>query len=250
MLKNQTTGAIITGIFFIAATVSAIIGRMLYSPLLNENNYLIEGAKHANMITGGGLAETITCCANIGTAIMLYPLLRKYNESIGIGYVCFRFLEVVFIAIGVISMLTLLTVSNKVMQSDLDISQANTTGQTLKAIYEWSFLLGPNFILGINTILYSFTFYKTRIVPKPLAAWGITGAILIFIAGVLQIFGTIEPLSVTQILMAMPIAIFEMTLAGWLITKGFSTQSINNTLSTKNSLLPPLSFMDKLKSEK
>ncbi len=221
ILGKRTKSSIVTGIFFITATVSAIIGFKLYDPILNDSDYLVAGAKNANQILAGAFFEVILSCANIGTAIMLYPRLKKYNESIGMGYVCFRFLEVVFITIGVISMLSILTVSKMVVAGDIDTVSAKVTGETLKAVYGWAFLLGPNFILGINTFLYSYTFYKCGLVSKWLAIWGMAGAVLIFIAGILLMFGTITLSSAIHLLMALPIATFEMVLAGQLIAKGY-----------------------------
>lgn len=222
---HRSYASVITGIFFIAATASAIIGLKLYDPLLRNPNYLTEGVKSANLIVGGALSELITCCANIGTAIMLYPCLRKFNESVGIGYVCFRFLEVVFIVIGVISMLALLAVSHTVTNGNADIKDAKTIGEILKSVYGWTSLFGPNFILGINTFLYSYTFYRTQLLPRGLAVFGLTGAIMIFIAGLLLMFGVMPQLSVGHLIMVAPIAVYEMVLACWLIIKGYNTKS-------------------------
>lgn len=220
--NRRSTASVITGLFFITATVSAIFGLKLYDPLLNNANYLIEGANNYHWVVGGAFSEMILCCANIGTAIMLYPYLRKFNESIGMGYVCFRFLEVVFIAVGVVSILSLLSVSKAVVGGSIDHASANVLGESLKATYRWTFLLGPNLILGINTFLYSFTFYGTGLVPRWLAVFGLSSAVLIFITGILQMFGFIVQLSVIHLLLSLPIAVYEMVLAGRLIVKGFS----------------------------
>lgn len=225
-VNNRSTTAIITGLFFIAATVSAVVGVILYDPVLKNVDYIIEGARNSNRIVGGALSEIITSCANIGTAIMLYPLLRKFNESVGIGYVCFRFLESVFIVIGVVSMLSLSTISREAVVGAMDLNQARAIGETLRSSYRWAFLLGPNFILGINTFLYSYAFYRTGLVPQWLAAYGLTGAILIFLAGILLMFSVIPLQSAIHLLMALPIATFEMVLAGRLIAKGFNKISL------------------------
>lgn len=220
-IQSKRSAAAVTGLFFIAATVSAIAGAIFYDPLLNNIHIPGDAAKYTNRVVAGALCETILCCANIGTAIMLYPYLKKFNESIGIGYVCFRFLEVVFIAIGVVSMLALLTVSNAVAAGSLDMNNAEAIGTTLRAAYRWAFILGPNFILGINTFLYSYAFYKTGLVPKRLAVFGLIAAVLISIAGTLAMFAIILPSSATHLLIAMPIAVFEMVLAGRLLSNGF-----------------------------
>lgn len=220
MKSKRSTATVVTGLFFIAATVSAIVGAILYDPLLNNINYLADGAKNANRIAGGALSEIFLCSANIGTAMMLYPYLRKFNESIGIGYVFFRFLEVVFIAIGVMSMLSLLTVSKAAVSGTLDMKSATAIGETLKASYHWAYILGPNLILGINTFLYSYAFYKTGLVPKWLAVFGLVAAMLIFVAGTLLMFGAVPLSSARHLLMALPIATFEMVLAGRLLSRG------------------------------
>lgn len=219
-IQSKSATNAVTGLFFIAATVSAIVGAIFYDPLLNSIHIPGNAAKYTNRVVAGALSETILCCANIGTAIMLYPYLKKFNERIGIGYVCFRFLEVVFITIGVVSMLALLTVSNAATAGNLDMNNAEAISTTLKASYRWAFILGPNFILGINTFLYSYAFYKTGIVPKWLAAFGLMAAVLISIASTLAMFGVILPSSATHLLMALPIAVFEMILAGRLLTHG------------------------------
>lgn len=221
------TNAIITGLFFIAATVSAIIGLKLYDPILNHADYLTNAARHSTQIIFGGLFELILVCTASGTAIMLFPYLRKYNESLAIGYVCFRVLEVVFILIGILGMLSIVTLGHAYLSkasSDIDTYQA--AGTIAKAIHDWTFIIGPLFILGINTSIYNYVFYKSKLVPRPLSIWGITGAVLVFISSLLVMFGLIEILSLWQMLLAMPIAIYEMILAIWLITRGFNLKHL------------------------
>ena len=95
--KADKKNAITTGVFFIAATVSAIIGLKLYDPILNNPDFLIIGVKNSSQIVLGAIFESILACTAVGTAIMMFPYLRKFNESWGLGYVCFRLLEVIFI---------------------------------------------------------------------------------------------------------------------------------------------------------
>ena len=109
--KTDKKNAFTIGVFFIIAAITSIIGLKLYEPVLNNSDYLILGAKHANQIVLGAFFELILICTAIGIAIMLYPYLKKYNESWAMGYVCFRMLEVVFILIGTISVLTLISLS-------------------------------------------------------------------------------------------------------------------------------------------
>ncbi len=223
--KTDRTNAVFTGVFFIAATVSAITGLTLYDPIINHADYLTMGAKNATQIIFGALMELILVSTAIGTGIMLYPYVRKYNESLGLGYVCFRLLEVVFILVGIVSVLALLSLSHSYTNTThLDLTAYQTTGTALRAIHDWTFILGPLFMLGINTFLYSYVFYQSKLVPGKLAILGIGGAVLVFISAPLVMFGIISLLSVWQVLLALPIASYEMILALWLITKGFNLE--------------------------
>jgi hypothetical protein len=218
--------AIAAGIFFIAASTSAIIGLSLYVPVLNSSHGLAAGSLSANQVLLGVVFELILACSNIGTAITLFPFLQRHNKVMGVGYVAFRALEVVFILIGIMTVLSLLTLSRKfVSASSPDMESFRTAHTVLRSVYYWAFLLGPNFMLGVNSFLYSVVFYRSGLVPKNLAGMGVAGAVLIFLAAILQIFGVVQQLSAMHFLMSLPIALYEMILAGWLIVKGFNTDS-------------------------
>jgi hypothetical protein len=184
--------------------------------------------------------ESILVCSAIGTAVGLFPFLRKYNESIALGYLCFRFLEAVIITIGIVAVLSLLTLSQEfVAAAAPNASAFQTSGTVLRAVHDWTFMLGPNFMLGINTAMYSYLLYKSRLVPRFIAAMGLTGAILVFIAALLEMFGVILQVSVWGVLLAMPVAAYEMILAVWLIVKGFnpSTTASRSAKTETNELL-------------
>ncbi len=224
--KTDKRNAILTGVFFIMATVTAIIGLKLYDPILIHSDYLVQGARHSDQIVLGTVFELILACVNIGTGIMLFPYLRKFNVSMGLGYVCFRLLEVVFILVGIVSVLSLLSLSQEFTNATApNVAYFETIGKTLKAIHAWTFLLGPNFMLGVNTFLYSYIFYRSKLVPVKISTIGIAGAILILTAALLQMFGIIQQLSQLHILLSIPIALYEMILAVWLIVKGFNRKA-------------------------
>jgi hypothetical protein len=158
---------------------------------------------------------------------MMFPLFRKYNESIALGYVCFRFLEAVIITVGIVSVLSLLTLSQEFVKAvDPNVSSFQTTGRLLLAVHDWTFILGPNFMLGINTMMCSYLLYKSKLVPRLISFMGLTGATLIFIAALLEMFGIILQISTWGTVLAIPVAVYEMTLAVWLIVKGFNLSAI------------------------
>ncbi|MBW9235084.1 DUF4386 domain-containing protein, partial [Leptospira santarosai] len=172
----------IIGVLYIVAAVTAIIGLILYNPILNDPDYLVAGAENENRIIFGAIFELILACSAIGTAIMLYPYIRKQNESIALGYVCFRFFEAVLIVIGIVSVLSLLTLSQVFVSSaNPSISTYQTSGALLQAVHDWTFILGPNFMLGVNTLMYSYLLYQSKLVPRLISVMGLVGASMILI---------------------------------------------------------------------
>jgi hypothetical protein len=141
------------------------------------------------------LFETILAVSVIGTAIMLFPYFKKKNEGLAIVYVCFRILEAIFVIIGTISILA---------------------------------LLGPTFMLGLNTVICSYLLYKSLLVPRFISAMGLTGSIFIFYAAVLEMFGIIEQVSYWGIILSIPLLSYEMTLAFWLLFKGFNASAFHS----------------------
>ena len=219
--------AIIVGVLFILATVTSIIALVLYQPFLNNPDYLMKSFKNENWVILGALFELILACSAVGTAIMLFPYLRISNESIALGYVCFRFLEVVFIVIGVVSVLTLLTLRHEYVDAVAPhVSSFKTSNTLLIAVHDWTFLLGPNFMLGVNTMMCSYLLYQSKLVPRFIAGIGLIGATLIFIAALLEMFSIILQVSTWGVVLATPIALYEMILAVWLIFKGFNPSAI------------------------
>jgi hypothetical protein len=214
------------GVLFIIATVTAILGVLFYQPILT-GDYLSNGAAHQNQVVLGALMELILAGTAIGTAIVLFPVLRPYSERIALGHLFFRFLEAVIITIGIVAVLSLLTLSQDfVAAAAPDAAAYHAAGTLLLAVHEWTFMLGPLFMLGINTLMYSYLLYKSKLVPRPLAILGLSGATLVLVAALLVLFGVYPQLSVPVTLLALPIASYEMILAGWLIVKGFNSSAI------------------------
>jgi len=237
---NQQT-AVFVGVMFILATVSAMLGLLVfYPPILTGPDYLINGAAHANQVLLGALMEFVLVCTAIGTAIGLFPVLRPYGERIALAHLCFRFLEAVIILVGIVAVLSLLTVSQDfVAAAAPDASTYHVSGVLLHAVYNWAFMFGPLFLLGVNTLMYSSLLYKSKLVPRPLAALGLTGATLVLVYAMLVMFGVAVRGSDLFMLLALPIALYEMILAGWLIVKGFNpaASAVGPATTTRSELL-------------
>ncbi len=226
MTKDRMNGIII-GFLYIIAAVSSVIAVVFYEPVLSEQWYLAVEMGSQTKVLVGVINDLLLVMAAVGTAVMLFPYLRHWNEHIALGYLCFRFMEAVFISIGLVSILGLLNLSIHYDAGSLPIEESQfAVGLMLQAFHQWTFMLGPNFMLGINTFMYSYLLFKTGLVPKPLALFGMITAVLVFTAGLLEMFGVIEPLSAAKGLIALPVGVYEMSLALWLIVKGFHKRKL------------------------
>ena len=225
MTQDRMNGMIL-GVLYIVAAVTSVIALVFYQPLLSEQWYMSVANGFETKVLIGVLNDLLVVVSVVGTAVMLYPYLRRWNEHIALGYLCFRFMEAVFIAIGWVSILGLLQLSSYYEAGSIAGENFHAVGLLLQAFYRWIFVLGPNFMLGLNTFMYSYLLLRTGLVPKPLAIFGMVTAVSVFISGLLELFGIVEPLSTAKGLIALPVGVYEMSLAVWLIVKGFHKQNL------------------------
>ena len=227
-MSNDRKAAIVVGVFFIVAAVTSIVALGLYGPILNDPDFVIKGSGNDTQILVGALLELILAVTAAGTSITLFPYLKKHNESIALGYVCFRLTEAILIVIGVISLLALVTLRQEYAGATAsNLAALQTTAKLLVAVHNWTFLLGPAFMLGINTMCCSYCLFRTKLVPRAISGLGMTGATLIFSASIFEMFGVFSQISTWGAILALPVACYEMSLAGWTITKGFNLATIS-----------------------
>lgn len=228
MHSNRKSARVI-GVLFIAATVFSILGTLVFiGPILDGSDYLIKISANENQVLIGVLFEIIAAGAVAGTAIALFPIFKKRNEALALGYVGGRTIEAVFIIVSAISALLLLTLGREYAAGALDASYFQTLGTLFLAEREWNFLVGPNIVFSLNALMVSYLLYQSRLVPRFISGWGLIGALLILASGLLIMFG-LPRFSLVSGLLALPIALFEMVLAVWLIVKGFDTSAIKST---------------------
>lgn len=228
-MNTTRRSAITIGVLFIAAAVFSILGLVSYGPILNNPEYMTQGPTSENQIVLRAIFEMITAVTVAGTAIAFFPILRKHNETVALGYVGGRLLEAVPIVIGLISILTLLTMRQQFASGvATDVSSLQTADNLLRSTRAWAFILGPNFMLGINTLLYSSLLYRTRLVPRALTTLGLVGAVFVFVSALLEIFGVIDQVSAWGAVLSLPVAAYEITLAVYLIVKGFRSAALTS----------------------
>jgi hypothetical protein len=216
------------GVFYIAATVAGIIGISLTQSTLDASDYLVKISANENQMRTGALFELIMAVAVVGIAVTVYPVLKKHNVSMAIGYVGARLVEGVLLIIGTLSMLTLLTLSQEFAAAGTpDASYFHTSGELLLAVRDW----GGHVILDVavfplGALIFYSLLYRTKLIPRWLSGVGLVGAILYWTASLFVLFDAIEPLSTPHIALQAPLGLQEMVLAVWLIVKGFDASAI------------------------
>jgi hypothetical protein len=228
--------AIIAGVLFIIATVASVLGTLFSKPILDATDYLIKISANENRIAIGALFKFIAAAASAGIAISLYPILKKYNQGLALGSVGFRIIEGMLGIVGVICLLLLTTLSQEFVKAGApDSSYFQTSGVLIVAGRDWMGNVAGLLVFGLGALMYYYIFYQTKLVPRWLSGWGLIGIILIIVTSMLVMFRVIGPMSTTQVVLAVPIAVQEMVLAVWLIVKGFNSSAIAS-LSAKTEL--------------
>ena len=209
------------GILFIIATLASILS-LPFLGSINASNYLVSVSGNGNQVLIGAFLVLIGGAASASIAISLYPILRKYNESLALGAVGFRLVEGALYIVAVVGLLSLLTLSQQFVKAGApDSSYFQTSGVLLQGAYHWLGNVMPVLVFTIGAFMYYVVFYQTKLVPRWLSGWGLVGVTLCMISGLLVMFGLIGPLSTPQVVLALPIGVQEMAFAVWLIVKGF-----------------------------
>lgn len=218
-MQEYKGSAKIIGVLFIIASVTAIVGGSLVALPLEEPNYLKDVAgKDAQIITGV-LLLVVQAIAVIGIAVVFFPILRRRNEGLALGFVGARTVEGILVLVGALSALMVVSLSKGYGESLVPGTEA--LGDTLVAAYEWAYWLGPMLFFSVSALILYALLYRAKLVPAWLSIWGLIGGALLLVRTVLEMYG-VEFSAVMQGALAAPIGINEMVLAFWLIVKGFS----------------------------
>ncbi len=218
----------IAGALFISATVASLLSTVFLNPVLNKADYLTKIATNENRVTTGALFLLIGAFASASIAISLYPVLRRHNGGLALGAVGFRLIEGVLYVVAVVSVLSLVTLSQDFVKAGSPaLSSFRVSGAVLLAVRDWANLAG---VLGfyLGALMYYCVFYRSRLIPRWLSGWGVVGVTLGMAAGMLVLFGVISSMSTGQVVLNLPIGVNEMVLAVWLIVKGLNSSRISS----------------------
>ena len=217
------------GIFYIIATV-APISTIFFTGFLGGGinarepipNYLANVSANERQVITGVFIELIWALAVVGIPVMLFPILKKHNEVLALGFFGLRFMEAISTIIHSIILLSLLTLSQEHAATGIpDASYFQTTGTLFLAAREWTFLIGSGFVWSLSALILNYLLYQRKLIPRWLSVWGFAGAALSFANYLPQFFG-IDSIEILFI----PIAVQEMVFAVWLIVKGLNSSAI------------------------
>ena len=238
-MKSYRGNAIAVGVLFIACSAASILSAMPLGSTLDGPDYLSKLAVGDAQVVLTALMEFVWAATGAGIAVGLYQILRKYNRALALGSVAARVVEGVFVLIGTLSLLALLTVSQQSLGAGVAPASVQTTGEALLAARDWALGFVGMLAFCIGALMYYYVFYTSRVVPRWLSGWGLVGAALMLAstvyAGFTQDFGFTTVTTVLNI----PIGLQEMFLAVWLIVKGFKAPPVRSSApSSVHSMTP------------
>jgi hypothetical protein len=218
--------ALVAGIFYLITFIS-IPTLALYGPVKNHRDWILSSGTHTGVLVGC-LLEVIVALAGIGTAVTLYPVVKRQNEGVALGFVTARLLEAAMIFTGVLSLLSLVTLRHDLGgAAGANAAALVTTGASHVAVYNWTMLLGQTLMPCINALLLGSLMYRSRLVPRIIPIVGLIGAPLLLAAVIAALFsGSIGHVSAFQAIATFPVAAWEFSLGVWLVVKGFKPSPI------------------------
>ncbi len=220
MNTNKKTARIV-GVLFLTAIVTWFIGYTLIESIISAPDYLIAVFANETRVMIGVLFELINSAVVVGIAVMIFPILKQHNERIALGYVGFRIIEATILVVGLISLLSLSTLSQEFVKAGAPgASYFQTLGAFTLAERFWSGQMVPIFV-GLGGLMLSYLLYKSKLLPRFISVWGLIGYALLLTGALLVIFD-----SSIVVILSLPVGLFEIFLGVWLIVKGFNSSAI------------------------
>ncbi len=229
---NGRNHARVGGIFYLLTFAASLPAYFLLDVIVNDPGYILS-AGHDTQVVWACFLDFINALACIGTAVAVFPVVKRVNESLALGFVMSRMLEAAIIMIGVVALLTVV-----VLRQDFsgltatDATALTTTGQALVTSRDWTFLFGPGFMAGINALLFGTLLYRSGLVPRIIPMMGLVGAPLLLTANLLTLFGHNTQSSAWTMLATLPIAAWELSVGFYMTFKGFKRTPFTAKLAT------------------
>ena len=218
--------SLVAGIFYLITFIS-IPTLALYGNVKTDQNWVTSAGSSTSVLWGAFL-EVIVALAGIGTAITLYPVVKRQNHGMALGFVAVRTVEAAMIFTGVLSLLSLVHLRQGLGASGGDPAALVTTGASLISIYNGTLLLGQTLMPCMSAILLGTLMYRSGLVPRAIPLMGLIGAPFLISSTVAAFFGVIPQLSAWSAIATLPIALWELSLGIWMAFKGFKPSPITS----------------------
>jgi len=235
-MSSTRKTALVAGVFYLITFIS-IPTLALYGPVKNHGDWILSSGGHTGVLVGGFL-EVIVALAGIGTAVTLYPVVKRQNEGVALGFVTSRLLEAAMIFTGVLSLLSLVTLRHDLGgTAGANAAALVTTSASHVAIYNWTMLLGQTLMPCVNALLLGSLMYRSRLVPRVIPVLGLIGAPLLTAAVIATLFGgDIGHVSAFRAIATFPVAAWELSLGLWLVVKGFRPSPITAEMDAASTV--------------
>src|SRR3954466_13502566 len=209
------------GVLYLITFVTSIPALLLYQPVLDDPVGYIAGAGQNDQVIFGAFLELLLIVANIGTAVVIFPIVRRQSEELALGYVTARLVECTFILVGIIAVLGIVT-----LQQEAAGAAEGSIAYTLAAIKDWTFYLGPGWVVGWgNGLILGYLMYSSGLVPRKMAWLGLIGGPLIILSGTLVMFDVADAGGPLQGIATIPEFLWELSLGVYCTFKGFRPSS-------------------------
>jgi Domain of unknown function (DUF4386) len=225
--------AFMGGALYLLTFISSIPAAAFFLlPVLNNADYIVSSGADGRVIMGC-LLDVINALACIGTAVVLFPVVKRQNETLALGFVTSRLLEAAVIATGVVSILAVVSLRQDLAgATGAEATAMVVAGQSLVAVRDWTLLLGPGLLASVNALLLGTLMYRSRLVPRVIPLMGLIGAPLLIGSVLATLFGVFDQFSPAALMLVLPVAAWEFSLGVWLVVKGFRPSRISTEMTS------------------
>jgi hypothetical protein len=224
-MDSMRKTALAGGVLYLMTFAFSIPAVFLLDPVLSNPDYIVSAGADTQVLFGAFL-DLVTALACIGTAVVLFPVIKRQSEAFSLGFVTTRIFEAAVIVIGVVSLLAVVALRQAGGAAGTDAAALVAVGQALVAVRDGAFLLGPGVMPGVNALLLGYVMYRSQLVPRVIPALGLIGAPLFLVSATLTILGVNEQVSVLSGIALPAIFLWELSLGLWLTFKGFSPSAV------------------------
>ena len=219
--------AFLGGLLYVITFAASIPAAFYFlAPVLDNPDYVLGSGSDARVITGG-LLDVVTAIAGVGAAVVLFPVVRRQNRTLALGFVTSRLLEGAIIIIGVVSLLAIVTLRRDFAGAPgVDTDSLSITAASLVAVRDFTFQIGPGFMAAVNALLLGSLMYRSGLVPRVIPLMGLIGAPLLLVAKIATVYGVNDDSTMWSVIALAPIFFWELSLGIWLAVKGFRPAAV------------------------